>query len=202
VFALLRRNAELRRLFTAHAVSRAGDAFNTVALVVVVFDLTASGFGVAAVVALEVLPVLLFGPVAGVLADRHPRRSVMIAADLARAGLAATIAAAHSRVGVVYAAAFAMSLGTVVFNPAASSVLPDVVDEDEVVTANSALWTVAVVAQIVLAPTAGVLIDVFGVGVAFALNAASFVVSAFVVWSISSGTPSCSDPWVLPAARR
>jgi MFS family permease len=172
VFALLRRNAELRRLFTAHAVSRAGDAFNTVALVVVVFDLTASGFGVAAVVALEVLPVLLFGPVAGVLADRHPRRSVMIAADLARAGLAATIAAVNSRVGVVYAAAFGMSLGTVVFNPASSSVLPDVVDEENVVTANSALWTVAVVAQIVLALTAGVLIDVFGVGVAFAVNAA------------------------------
>ena len=48
MLALLRRRPELRRLFLAHAVSRAGDAFNSVALVVLVYRLTGSGLGVAA----------------------------------------------------------------------------------------------------------------------------------------------------------
>ena len=54
MFALLRRNPEFRRLFVAHATSRAGDAFNTVALVVLVFRLAGSGLGVAATVVFEV----------------------------------------------------------------------------------------------------------------------------------------------------
>lgn len=191
MLALLKSNRELRRLFFAHAVSRAGDAFNTVALVVLAFDLTGSGFGVAAVVAFEVLPVLLFGPVAGLLADRFSRRRLMITADLARAAIVGLLAISHGSTLVLYASAVGLSLGTMAFNPAASSILPDVVDENDVVTANSALWTVAVVAQIILAPTAGALIGFFGVGVAFAINAASYLFSAFFLTRLKAGrTPA------------
>jgi len=84
VLSLLRSSREFRRLFLAHSVSRAGDAFNTVALVVLVFELTGSGAGVAGAVMFEVLPVLLLGPVAGLAADRLPRRRLMIGADLLR----------------------------------------------------------------------------------------------------------------------
>lgn len=184
---LLRRNPELRRLFAAHAVSRAGDAFNTVALIVLVFNLTGSGLGVAGVVVFEVLPVLIFGPVAGLLADRFARRTMMIAADIGRAGVALVLAAWPDSVLVAYAVAFGLSLGAIAFNPAASSLLPDVVEADDLVAANSALWTVAVVAQIVLAPVAGVIIGGFGVRIAFGLNAASFVLSACLLLRLASG---------------
>ncbi len=184
---LLRRNPELTRLFSAHAVSRSGDAFNTVALVVLVFNLTGSGIGVAGVVAFEVVPALLFGPVAGVLADRFRRRSVMIAADLARAACAAVLVIWSGSLVVAYGVAFGLSLGAIAFNPAASSLLPEVVEDDDLVTANSALWTVAVVAQIVIAPTAGALIGAFGVRVAFGVNAASFLLSAALLRGLRSG---------------
>jgi hypothetical protein len=78
---LLRSSGEFRRLFLAHSVSRAGDAFNTVALVVLVFQLTGLGAGVAGAVMFEVLPLLLLGPVAGLAADRLPRRRLMVGAD-------------------------------------------------------------------------------------------------------------------------
>lgn len=189
--SLLRRNAEFRRLFIAHAISRSGDAFNTVALVVLVFDLTRSGRGVAITVVLEVLPVLLIGPVAGTVADRYPRRRVMVCADLLRAALVGILAVAHGSVGTAYAVAFGMSVGSLLFNPASSSLLPDVVSDDELVTANSAMWSVAVVAQIVLAPLAGALIAWAGVGAAFGINAASFVVSAVVLRNLGAGrTPA------------
>jgi len=162
----------------AHTISRAGDAFNTVALVVLVFNLSGSGLGVAGVVMFEVLPVFLLGPVAGVAADRLARRRLMIGADLARAAVAAVLVLVPGSVGVAYAVAFGLSSGAVMFGPAASSLLPEVVGEADVVAANSALWSSAVVAQVVLAPTAGVVIAVFGIEVAFAVNAISFVVAA------------------------
>jgi MFS family permease len=188
---LLRSSGEFRRLFLAHSVSRAGDAFNTVALVVLVYELTGSGLGVAGAVIFEVLPVLLLAPVAGLAADRLPRRRLMVAADLFRAAAALVLVAVAGSVGIAYAVAFGLSAGAVFFNPAAGSLLPDIVGDEEVVTANSAMWTAAVTAQIALAPTAGFVIAAWGVEIAFAINAATFVVSALLIIGLRAGrTPA------------
>ena len=189
---LLRSNSTFRRLFFAHATSRAGDAFNAVALVVLVFELTGSGAGVATTVVFEVVPILALGPVAGVIADRYPRRSVMIGADLLRAALVGTLAFVHGEVAIAYAVAFGVSVGSVFFNPSASSLVPDVVNEDELVDANTALWTVAVAAQVILAPLAGALIASAGVGAAFAVNAASYAVSALLLRRVPVDAPRAS----------
>src|SRR2546423_13868254 len=106
MYGLLRRRPVFRRLFVAHAASRAGDAFNTVAIVVLVFRLTGSGRGVAGAVAFEVVPVLLFGPLAGLVADRLPRRRIMVVADIIRAALAGVLAFSHDSIALVYAVAF------------------------------------------------------------------------------------------------
>jgi hypothetical protein len=79
---LLHDNRDFRWLFAAHSISRAGDAFHTVALVVLVFQLTGSGLGVAGTVAFEVVPVLMLGPMVGLIVDRYPRRTLLIIADL------------------------------------------------------------------------------------------------------------------------
>ena len=174
-------------MFLAHTVSRGGDAFNTVALVVLVFDLSGSGLGVAGAVMFEVLPVLLLGPVAGLAADRLPRRRLMVSADVFRAAAALVLAVVGDAVGVAYAAAFGLSAGAVLFNPAAGSLLPEVVRREEVVSANSVMWTAAVIAQIALAPLAGFAIAAWGVEVAFGINGATFVVSAFLLFGLQAG---------------
>lgn len=172
-----------RRLLAAQTISRWGDTFNAVALVIVVFQLTGSGVRVAGTVAFEIVPVLLFGFSAGALADRLPRRQLMIVADIGRAAVAATLAVAHGNLAVIYACAFALSALTVVFNPAAASLLPSYVEEqDDIVAANTAIWSSAVISQIVLAPAAAALVALAGPGPAFTINAATFVVSAaFIV---------------------
>ena len=187
MLALLRRNPEFRRLFVAHATSRAGDAFNTVALVVLVFQLTGSGLGVAATVVFEVVPIIVLGPVAGLLADRFPRGRLMIIADVARAALVGVLIVSHNSIGLAFGVAFGLSVGSIVFNPASSSLIPDVVPEEQIVEANTALWTVAVAAQIVLAPLAGLIIAWAGVGPAFAVNAASYAVSAALLSRLNAG---------------
>lgn len=192
MLSLLRKNVGFRRLWLAHAISRSGDAFNTVAIVVLVFRLTGTGRGVAGAVMFEVLPVLLIGPVAGLAADKMPRRRLMVGADLVRAGAAASLILATTSVPAVFAVSFILSAAATVFNPAASSLVPDLVDDEDLITANSALWTVAVIAQIALAPVAGwVVAGGGGARVAFAVNAATFIVSAILLVGLHEGrTPA------------
>lgn len=167
-----------RRLFAAQTISRWGDTVNTVALVVLVFRLTGSGLGVGGAVIAEIVPVLLLAPVAGAVVDRVPWVTVMVAADVWRAVLAGVLPLAGHRLAAVYAVAFGLSAGAVFFNPAAASVLPSLVGEQQLVAANRGLWSAAVVSQIALAPLGGALVAAWGVAPAFWLNAASFAASA------------------------
>ena len=171
-------------------MSRWGDTFGAVALVVLVYRLTGSGLKVGAAVAFEIAPVLLLGFVAGSVVDRVPRRRVMVAADLGRASIAVALALfATSSLPAIYAAAFGLSALTVFFNPAASSVVPALVDDDELAGANAALWSGAVVSQIALAPLAGALVGWAGAGPAFAVNGVSFLVSAALLWGLALPPP-------------
>ena len=92
----------------------------------------------------EIVPVLLLGPFAGTLVDRLPRVTVMVAADLWRAVLAASLILLGHHVIAVYVIAFGLSAGAVLFNPAAGSALPALVKDEELVAANSGIWTAAV----------------------------------------------------------
>ena len=202
VLSLL-RSAPYRRLWTARTVSQWGDAFNTVALALLVYSLTGTGLGVSGVVVAEIVPVLLLAPFAGAVVDRLPRRAVMIVSDLVRAGLAFSLPFLSGSVAVVYAVAFGLSAAAVFFNPAAQSLLPSLVRERELVAANSGLWTAAVVSQVALAPLAGVVVAAFGYSWAFWINAASYLVSALVLTRLRDpdpGTPGDALPAVAARA--
>lgn len=177
-----------RSLFAARTVSQWGDTFNSVALVILVFQLTGSGLDVGFTVIFEVLPILIFGFVAGVIVDRLPRIQIMITADLARAAIAIALVLFHQHLLVVYFSAFGMSIFSTFFNPASTSLLPSLVDSGEILGANSALWSAAVLSQVVLAPLAGVLVATSGVGTAFAVNAGSFIISAILLSRLRTTT--------------
>ncbi len=180
------RHRGFRRLFIAQTISRWGDTFNAVALVIVVFQITNSGINVSGVVALEIAPVLLLGFVAGTVVDRLPRRQVMIAADLGRAMIAALVAFNSDQLWALYCAAFGLAALTVFFNPAASSLLPSLVDDNELVAANSAVWSAAVLSQIVLAPLAGAVVVTLGASAAFGINSVTFLASAIALGGLRS----------------
>ena len=176
-----------RRLWAARTVSQWGDIAQFTALALLVFHLTGSGLGVSGVVIAEIVPVLLLAPLAGPLVDRLPRVTVMVAADLARLVLAGVLAVWHGDIAVVYALAFGLSAGAVFFNPAASSLLPALVKQDQLVAANSAIWSAAVLSQVVIAPLAGLLATTAGYAWAFAANAASFAASAVLLAGLRAG---------------
>src|SRR5437868_40858 len=87
LLAVVRENRDFRRLFAANAVSQLGDWFNIVALFSLLVELTGAGEAVAIALMTRFVPSFVAGPAAGVLADRIPRKYIMIASDLLRAGL-------------------------------------------------------------------------------------------------------------------
>ena len=167
-------------LWLGQLLSSFGDTLHYIALVVLVFRLTGQGVAVAGMVAAEVVPVLLLGPVAGVVIDRFSRKGVLIAADLARAVLVFSLlwpqGAWHA-----YVVAAGLAAGNTFFNPTVNAVIPVLTTAEQRLAANSVAWSTGRLVQIVASAVAGGLIALVGTGPAFAINAASFAASAVLI---------------------
>jgi MFS family permease len=171
-------------LWLGQLVSRFGDTLHYIALVVLVFELSGRGLAVSGLVAAEVLPVLLLGPVAGVIIDRFDRKSVLIGADLFRAGLVLTLVWPQG-VWHAYLVAAGLAAGTTFFNPTVQAVIPALTTDPQRLAANSVSWSTGGLVQIVASATVGGLVAFVGTGPAFALNALSFAVSALLIASLT-----------------
>jgi len=145
--------------------------------VVLVYQISGQGMAVAALVAAEVVPVLLLGPVAGVVIDRFSRKSVLIGADLLRAALVASLMWPQG-LWHIYLVAAGLVVGSTFFAPTVQAVIPSLRSDDERLAANSVNWSTGRLVQIVGAAVAGGLVGVIGTAPAFAVNAATFLASA------------------------
>lgn len=167
-------------LWLAQLLSSFGDTLHYIALVVLVFQLTGQGVAVAGLAVAEILPVLLLGPIAGVLIDRVSRKAVLIGADLVRAVLVLSLlwpqGAWHA-----YLVAAGLAAGNVFFNPTVQAVIPVLTTPEQRLAANSVSWSTGRLVQILASAVVGGLIGLVGIGPAFVLNAASFVVSALLI---------------------
>jgi len=179
-YADVARSPSYFPLWLGQLISNFGDTLHYIALVVLVFELTGRGVAVAALVAAEVVPVLLLGPVAGVIIDRFSRKGVLIASDLVRAVLVLSLVwpqgAWHA-----YLVAAGLAAGNTFFNPTVQAVIPALTTEEQRLAANSVAWSTGRLVQIVASAVSGGLIAFLGTGPAFVLNAASFVVSALLL---------------------
>ena len=167
-------------LWLGQLVSNFGDTLHYIALVVLVFRLSGQGLAVAGLVAAEVIPVLLLGPVAGVVIDRFSRKAVLISADLFRAALVLSLVWPQG-VWHAYLVAAGLAAGSTFFNPTVNAVILVLTTPEQRLAANSVSWTTGRLVQILAASIAGGIIALIGTGPAFAVNAASFVFSAALI---------------------
>jgi len=188
---LLKGNPNLRRLWGAQIVSEIGDWFYTLAIYNLLLQLTGRASSVALALILQVLPQTLIGPTAGVVNDRLRRKHVMIAADLGRMAIVFCMLVVRSRatVWLIYPLLVAETLLAAFFEPARSSVIPNVVAQQDVVIANtlsSATWSV----NLMLGATAGGLVAaLLGRDAVFVLNALSFLASALLILGMKFAEP-------------
>ena len=169
-----------RNLFFATLGSSAGTLLAAVALAIDVQDRTNSGLWVAAVVVVEFLPTIVVGLLLGPLLDRLERRSLMIAADAVRVGVFVALPFAPNAATVVGLAAIA-GLATGFFRPAVYAGVPNLVSDEELPRANALLQGVENVSWAIGPFVGGVLTAAAGPSAAYAINAASFVVSILLL---------------------
>jgi len=177
-------NRDARALIGASAASQLGDWLYNAALLGYVYSATGSAAWVGAATVARLLPYVLLGPVGGAIADRYPRRSVLLAGDLLRLVLMLALAAVvglDGPVALVIALTMLASVAGCAEKPAALAMLPRLVGETRLGAANALLHTVQDLGT-VLGPAIGaVLLAVASDFVAFLANGATFAVSALLV---------------------
>lgn len=189
------RHRDFMWLWSAETASQLGSQVTLLALpATAILLLQASAFQVGLLGTLEFLPFILIGLPAGVWVDRLRRRPILIVADLGRAVSLATIPLAYAfdglSMGQLYVVAFTTGALTVFFDVAYMSYLPSLVSREHLVEGNSKLEISRSTALIAGPGLAGGLIDLLKAPLAIATDAASYIVSAFLVLRIRRLEPA------------
>ena len=195
------RHRDFRYLWLAQSASVLGDRIVTIALALFVIDLTGSASDLGLVLAAGTLPLTGFLLIGGVWADRLPRHRVMIASDLARfvlhGLLAGLIVAGSVRIWEIVLVEALFGTAEAFFRPAAAGLLPQTVPEAEIQEAKAMTGLFDNTAEF-LGPALGTaLVLGIGAGPAFALDAASFLLSAVLLTRVRprARAAAAADRW-------
>lgn len=181
---------DLRLFLAARVVAVAGSAVTGVAMPLLVYRMSGSALQAALVPASGVAPYLVWGLLAGALADRLPRRRIMVASQLVSAVALLSVVIAEVVGGLTVAHAIAVMLvvatGFVWFDAAAFGALPAIVGRDRVVEANSRIWSMTTLVGVGGPALGGLLVVAVGPAIVLLVDVAAYLVAAALLMAISS----------------
>jgi MFS family permease len=184
------RHPAFRNLFSSSAASTFGAAVSIIAVTWIVYHYTGSALDVAYLGLVEIGPGIVLGLVAGVVADRYNRRSLMVTADLTRMGGMAILAVAFYFLGfsllLIFAIMIVVASFSALFTPASQAILPRLVERGSLEDANGLLFSSSGVARSVGSATGGVVVAVLGAVWGLGLNAVTYALSAIFILQIAS----------------
>ena len=199
------RHRSFALLWTAGLVSVIGSWMQTVAVGALVVSHTGKATWAVLVAAGAFLPIGLLSPVGGALADRLPRRPVLVIGNLAAAGTAAAlallVAAGHASPEAVLALVTVQGSASAVIGPFQQAILPDLVPRTDFLAAvslNSAQFNLGRIAGPALA---GATVAAFGYPVAFAANAVSFLAVVAALAFVRLAPPAGGSPGLFSSLR-
>jgi MFS family permease len=185
----LRRHPAFRRLVASRSISSLGDAISLVALLLYVAGSNGQAFAVAALLLVgDVAPVLL-GPVGGAISDRFDLRSVMVSCELVQAAAVATIAATMPDLPMLLILVGVRAVAAHVFRPASRAVVPALVADTQLESANSALGFGGNGMEAFGPLLAAGLLPLLGIRGVLLVDAATFVISAGLLLGLPSLPP-------------
>lgn len=175
------RDAEYRAIFLADGLSSVGDQITRLAVALLIFDRTGSALLASATYACSYLSWLVGGPVLSVLADRLPRRRLMITCDVARALLVLLLVVPGLPLWVLFAVLVLVGLLAPPFDAARSALLADILEGDRYVVGNALSGLVGQGAQVVGFLLGGALVTLLGTTGALLIDASTFALSALLL---------------------
>ena len=200
-----RLGGNFARLWTAGAISNLGDGVVLAALPLLAASISHSPTTVALVATAGALPWLLFSLVGGAIADRTDRRRTMSIVDTFRFAAMALLGFALvtdvESIPLLVIVSFSLGMAETVFDNASQAILPSLVADDELQTANGRLEGAQIVANQFVGPPLGAFL--FGVAVAapFFLDAVSFAAAAALVLGLRGSFRPSRDETVRPTVR-
>jgi MFS family permease len=183
---LLDRSSSFRTLFLATTASGLGTWLAVIALTVDVYDRTHSPEWVSALLVADFLPAVVIGLAFGPVVDRFSRRRLMVGSDLVSVAVFIALLFADAP-GQIVALAAVAGFATGFFRPATYAGLPNLVDEADLPDANSLLRSTANLTTVFGTLLGGVIVAASGPHLSYALNAASFALSAVLLTTIPAG---------------
>lgn len=203
---LVRQNKAFRYLWAGQIISLLGDWFNLIASAALIATLTQSGAAIGGLFVLRMLAPFLVSPFAGVAADRYNRKTIVMATDILRGFvvLGLVLVRQPEQVWLIYVLTAIQSASQGFFFPAWNSILPDITKAEELGIANalsSATWSVMLAFGAALG---GIVSGIVGVYPAFVIDAATFFLSAAIIFRMpyrSILSPD-SDPSIMAGIRQ
>jgi MFS family permease len=174
------KNRDFSALWLSQLISKVGDNFAVVAALVLINELAAKpGLAVVVIAAAMTIP-QLFALASGVLVDRFSRKMVMILTDLLRAVviLLPLLVQSSDQLYILYVSAFALQFLGAMFIPARNASIPNMVPEEQLLTANALIQATELVSLIVGASLATLVIGLTSTSTAWVVDSFTFILSA------------------------
>jgi MFS family permease len=192
-----RLGRSFRWLLASEIVSNLGDGVAIAAGPLLVASQTDDPFLVSMALLAEYLPTLLFGVIAGAIADRFDRRLVVAAVNLVRAVvlvvLTVTIATGTVEIAVILVVLFALGTAETFVDTAGSSLVPRLVEREDLGTANARMEGAYILTNQLIGPPIGAFLFVVGTALPFATNAACFALGALLVTRVAASATRVSE---------
>jgi len=189
IYSDVLRNRNFALLWTGQSISLIGDVLYALAINWYILEQTGSALQIGGNVIFTVISRVIFSSIAGVVADRWDRRRIMILSDLIRGiillVLLLSIIAGIFNIFLIYGATFVLTAVSSFFSPAYQSIIPNLLQKDELVTGRSFSASSSSLLQAISTAFSGVLIALVGVQAAILLNSLSFFFSAVMVMFIN-----------------
>jgi len=181
-------NRNFLRLWLAQLISQFGDRVHQMALVGLIAERSGvSTTHLAKLMAFTILPVFVIQPFAGVLIDRWDRKTTLFVCDIARGLLVLLIPIMFMRwetIVPIYIIVFLAFSFSRFYVPAKMSIIPDIVDEDQLISANSLVTTTGMIASVLGLGLGGLMIEKLGARNGFIVDAITFFLSASIIFTI------------------
>ncbi len=195
---------EFRALWFSEVLSVAGDRLALVAITLLVYNHTRSPLLAAIAYASGYVPWVIGGLFLADLADRRPRRTIMVVCDVVRTVLVAGMAVPHVPIWVLVALLFATTMFAPPFESARAAITPDILPGELYPLGAAVIQTTFLAGQVLGAVGGGLAVAFIGVRPTLVIDAATFVVSALFIWLGTRARPAAARPEIVqpsPLAR-
>lgn len=184
------RDREFTALFTADVASRIGSQLGKFALAALVYYKTQSLAATAATFAVTYLPGIIGGPILSTLADRLPRKPLLVACDLIRAGLMVSIATVNMPIWLALAILLLVELVKVPFSSARMAILADILEGPRFAAGNALVGASQQAVQVIGFGFGAVLVAQLGPQFALVLDTGTYVLSALLIGTLVRARPA------------